>query len=106
MQLAGQGRVWLCLSTLRECDKLTFSDGKVRDSLPPVHRHSPTAFNATTAQVDDQLAGVAIQLCKHRLQAIESEGARGEKERGDDDLPRRENKSLSCFELLKDFKIE
>lgn len=71
--------------------RLTFSDGEVRDSLPFIHRYAPATFHTTTAQVNDQLAGIATELCKHRLQTIEGECARGEKERGDDDLPQREN---------------
>ena len=80
------------------CGKsLTFRDGEVGDGLPLVHRHAPPAFNPAAAEVDDELALVVVERGEHGLEAGEGEGAGGEKERCDDDLPRWEQNRLSCL---------
>lgn len=57
-----------------EVGLLTFCDGKVGNGLPPVHRYSPSALNTTTAEINDQLFGVATERGEHGLQAVEREG--------------------------------
>ena len=54
---------------------LTFGDRKISNRLPSVHSHPPSTLNATATEVNDKLAGVAIESGKYGLQAIERERA-------------------------------
>jgi hypothetical protein len=79
---------------------LTFVDSEIGDRLPPVHGHTPPAFDATTAEVDDELFLVAAESGQHSLQAVERKCAGWEEERGDDDLPRGKEEILSYMDYL------
>jgi len=54
---------------------LTFVDGEVGDRLPPVHGYTPSAFDTTTAEINDELVLVAAESGQHGLQAVERECA-------------------------------
>jgi hypothetical protein len=69
--------------------------------LPPVHGHTPAAFDTATAEVDDEFVLVAAERGQYGLQAIERECAGGEEERCDDDLPRGKEEILSYLDYLR-----
>ena len=54
---------------------LTFVDSEIGDRLPPVHGHTPPAFDPTTAEINDELFLVATECGQHGLQAVERECA-------------------------------
>ena len=93
-----------CDWTLARLDSipLTFVDGEIGDRLPPVHGHTPSAFDASTAEVNDELVGVTAERGQYSLQAVERECARGKEERRDDDLPRWERRNAQLPELLRE----
>jgi hypothetical protein len=54
---------------------LTFVNSEIGDRLPPVHSHTPSTFDTTTAEINDELLLVVTECCQHSLQAVKRECA-------------------------------
>jgi hypothetical protein len=54
-------RLAIALAKMCHRESLTFGDSKVRNRLPPIHRHPPPTFNTTAAEINNELVGIATE---------------------------------------------